>query len=48
MTNLILWALEREPFLEAVTGSPLSADEADRVIEARVTDSERRREDLRD
>jgi MFS family permease len=48
VTNVILWALEREPFLEAVTGSPLSADEADRVIEARVTDSERRREDLRD
>jgi MFS family permease len=48
VTDLTLWALEREPFLEAVTGSPLSSDEADRVVQARINDSERRREDLRD
>ncbi len=35
-------ALDREPFLEAVTGSPLSAGEAERVIDLRASNAEPR------
>jgi CRP-like cAMP-binding protein len=42
VTDVVLYALDREPFLEAVTGSPLSAGEAERVIDLRATNAEPR------
>ena len=41
-TDLVVFALDRQPFLEAVTGSPLSAVEADRVVDLRATNAEPR------
>jgi MFS family permease len=42
VTDVVLYALDREPFLEAVTGSPLSAGEAERVIDLRASNAEPR------
>jgi len=38
--DLALYALDHKPFLEAVTGSSLSASEAERVIDLRASDAE--------
>ena len=38
LTNVRLYALERDDFLEAVTGHPLSAEAADKVTRARLDD----------
>ena len=38
LTNVRLYALERDDFLEAVTGHPLSAEASDKVTRARLDD----------
>ena len=40
VSEVTLFSLDRRPFLEAVTGSPLSAVEADRVIDLRASNAE--------
>ena len=40
VTDLVLYGLDRQPFLEAVTGSPLSDEEAERVIGLRSSNAE--------
>jgi CRP-like cAMP-binding protein len=40
VTDLVLYALDCRPFLEAVTRSPLSTDEAERVIDRRASNAE--------
>ena len=40
VTGVVLHALDRRPFLEAVTESPLSEGEAERVIDLRATNAE--------
>jgi CRP-like cAMP-binding protein len=38
LTDTLLYALERDDFLEAVTGHPQSAEVADAVTRARLAD----------
>jgi MFS family permease len=40
VTDLVLYALDRRPFLEAVTGSPLSVVKAEGVIDRRASNAE--------
>jgi CRP-like cAMP-binding protein len=40
VTDVTLFTLDRQPFLEAVTGSPLSAGEAERVIDLRASNTD--------
>ena len=40
VTGVVLHVLDRRPFLEAVTGSPLSAGEAERVIDLRASNAD--------
>lgn len=46
VTDVTLFTLDRQPFLEAVTGSPLSAGEAERVIDLRAGNVEALDENL--
>lgn len=46
VTDLVLYALDRKPFLEAVTRSSLSAGEAERVIDRRAGNAEPQVDDL--